>query len=177
MNIKKTLKEFLENKGILDIYIENVTTQDNKINVNYINKAFFWEETPQGYSYWENINEEYNNLLKKETMTADENRTYIKRNWEFLEAFKNGSDIEELINGEWITSNSPAFNKPRNYRIKKFKPVNGDVILALIENKWKKRIFVKMDREAYLCIFSESDDLLITTPLSFFLSNNVKACE
>lgn len=51
-----TLFFFLETKGLLDIYIENVISPNN---ARYIYGAFHWRETKQGYDFWYNLDTEF----------------------------------------------------------------------------------------------------------------------
>ena len=70
ITIKPELREFLEKEGVLEKFIENVINYCiqygyNERRVNSIMSAFFWDDTKQGYYYWENIDSKWRLYLKQ----------------------------------------------------------------------------------------------------------------
>lgn len=65
ITIRKELQDFLENEGILDVFIENVKRNRENIKlltdwkITGINTAFVWSETKEWWDYWNNINNKW----------------------------------------------------------------------------------------------------------------------
>ena len=71
---EQKLKDFLISKGAFDAYMKNIQSEDCEGTYTYedytvedygeippLVSAFWWEDTPQGADYWDNLNDEYNN--------------------------------------------------------------------------------------------------------------------
>jgi hypothetical protein len=67
LNISKELREFLEEKMLLEKFRDNTYNSEcigcrNDKNTN-ISNAFLWDKTPEKYDFWKKLDEEFNNIL------------------------------------------------------------------------------------------------------------------
>jgi hypothetical protein len=69
INIEPKLLEFLKEKGVLKEFMINYNGKSgvawrkrlNASNISIIDWAFDWEDTPQGWEYWNDLDKEYQN--------------------------------------------------------------------------------------------------------------------
>ena len=72
-NIKDRFKSFLEEKGVLEAFDENVncltaTSLDEFLNLglsaySWVRNAFLWNETSQGNRFWQTVEDEWYKIL------------------------------------------------------------------------------------------------------------------
>ena len=69
----KEFKDFLRKHNVYDSYIINTIERGKDVKsfiestrkISYISAAFTWNDTPQGHSYWNNINTQWHIFLSK----------------------------------------------------------------------------------------------------------------
>ncbi len=68
-------EKFLINRELLEVFKINMKNHYINLNtlesllkyekeINYVFKSFTWSDTPQNYSFWQNVNEEWKECLK-----------------------------------------------------------------------------------------------------------------
>ena len=75
MNYKRLFFDFLRKKGALKAYKKNFKNYRGKRSFDdvfssdrlcgdYIIDAFLWRPTPEGYAYWEHLNQLWHDIVK-----------------------------------------------------------------------------------------------------------------
>lgn len=70
--INKKLEQFLRENNALDDYLRNFEECkcDDK-DINLINSAFLWGDTPEKYTYWDKLNEAFEDYMNGENQQSD----------------------------------------------------------------------------------------------------------
>ena len=90
------------------------------------------------------------------------NRENLKKHWDIIREYRNGKDIEvkSMITGVWCSIAEPNFDSNREYRVKQYRPNNGDRVLALIDEIWRERIYIKTVCDEYLLVCGSGNNVV-----------------
>ena len=67
----KSFKSSKHGDKLINIYIDELLENKYILANNFFFSAFSWEDTPQGYSYWANINLKYRNFMSKNLLNKE----------------------------------------------------------------------------------------------------------
>jgi hypothetical protein len=62
---EETFHKFLDDRNLLQAYkmYKDAIIDDTCLDVEFLECSFTWEDTSQGYEFWEDINEEWRHFL------------------------------------------------------------------------------------------------------------------
>ena len=69
--VDSSIVKFLKEEQIWDIFVKNVKNDIDNNNlkvkryISWFPAAFDWKSTPEGYDFWNSVNEKYYKKLKK----------------------------------------------------------------------------------------------------------------